>query len=65
MKYVAVKEEEKKRKRREERVIEESTISHMKEEKDWQGRSYMTPPPETKIGEEHKCFIPKRHFHTW
>lgn len=42
----------------------------VKEEKDYQGRSFMHPPQDVGVNlratePPHKCFIPKRLIHTW
>ncbi|KAL2546998.1 Transducin/WD40 repeat-like superfamily protein [Forsythia ovata] len=37
---------------------------HGKEEKDYQGRSWIEPPKDAKASNDH-CYIPKRLVHTW
>ncbi|KAK9751029.1 hypothetical protein RND81_02G236900 [Saponaria officinalis] len=44
--------------------FEEKSTFHGKEEKDYQGRSWITPPKDKKADVEH-CYIPKRCEHTW
>lgn len=40
------------------------TTFHGKEEKDYQGRSWITPPKDAKATNE-RCYIPKRCVHEW
>ncbi len=42
----------------------ERTIFHGASRTDYQGRSWLAPPPERKV-EEHECFAPKKWVHTW
>lgn len=42
----------------------ERTIFHGASRTDYQGRSWLAPPPERKL-EEHECFAPKKWVHTW
>ncbi|CAN6438924.1 unnamed protein product [Victoria cruziana] len=44
-------------------VTEKSTF-HGKEERDYQGRSWILPPKDVKATNDH-CYIPKRWVHTW
>jgi len=44
--------------------IEETSILHIKNIYDYQGRSFILQPSDLKPG-EHECFIPKKHIHTW
>ncbi|VAH91611.1 unnamed protein product [Triticum turgidum subsp. durum] len=44
-------------------VVVKSTF-HGKEEKDYQGRSWITPPKDAKATNE-RCYIPKRCVHEW
>ncbi|KAF8390395.1 hypothetical protein HHK36_024921 [Tetracentron sinense] len=37
---------------------------HGKEERDYQGRSWIAPPKDAKAANDH-CYIPKRWVHTW
>ena len=47
-------------------AMEETSVFHGKELKDYQGRSWLHPPAEyTRGEEEHECFIPKKWVHTW
>ncbi|CAN0924014.1 Pre-mRNA-processing factor 17 [Linum grandiflorum] len=45
-------------------VVAEKTTFHGKEEKDYQGRSWIAPPKDAKATNDH-CYIPKRLVHTW
>jgi pre-mRNA-processing factor 17 len=44
--------------------IEDKSTFHGKEERDYQGRSWIAPPKDAKASNDH-CFIPKRLVHTW
>eukprot|EP00898_Chlorokybus_atmophyticus_P003311 jgi/Chlat1/3981/Chrsp26S04042 len=44
--------------------VEDKSIFHGKELKDYQGRSWLAAPKEHKADNAH-CYIPKRHVHTW
>ncbi|KAJ4823304.1 hypothetical protein Tsubulata_026954 [Turnera subulata] len=61
----AKKKEEKNGERAEkgEAVVDKTTF-HGKEEKDYQGRSWIAPPKDAKATNDH-CYIPKRLVHTW
>ncbi|CAG0923160.1 unnamed protein product [Notodromas monacha] len=66
--YIAKKQ--RRNRKVEEKPMEEKSVLHLKEEKDYQGRSFMHPPQDVGVNlrsEEppHKCFIPKRLIHTW
>ncbi|PIN10089.1 mRNA splicing factor [Handroanthus impetiginosus] len=42
----------------------DKTTFHGKEERDYQGRSWIAPPKDAKASNDH-CYIPKRLVHTW
>ncbi|KAL4188006.1 hypothetical protein AMTRI_Chr09g21680 [Amborella trichopoda] len=42
----------------------DKTTFHGKEERDYQGRSWIAPPKDAKATNDH-CYIPKKHYHTW
>jgi len=44
--------------------MEETSVFHGKDMRDYQGRSWVEPPRDVR-NEEHECFIPKRCIHTW
>ncbi|KAK8658667.1 hypothetical protein V6N13_036868 [Hibiscus sabdariffa] len=46
-----------------EHVVDKTTF-HGKEERDYQGRSWVAPPKDAKATNDH-CYIPKRLIHTW
>eukprot|EP01105_Mastigella_eilhardi_P008703 TRINITY_DN209_c0_g2_i1.p1 TRINITY_DN209_c0_g2~~TRINITY_DN209_c0_g2_i1.p1 ORF type:complete len:634 (-),score=210.78 TRINITY_DN209_c0_g2_i1:66-1886(-) len=45
-------------------VSEGSSVFHLKEARDYLGRSFVQPPSDLKPY-PHKCFLPKRWIHTW
>ncbi|XP_059656123.1 uncharacterized protein LOC132303069 isoform X1 [Cornus florida] len=45
-------------------VVADKTTFHGKEEKDFQGRSWIAHPKDAKATNDH-CYIPKRLVHTW
>ncbi|MCL7031600.1 hypothetical protein MKW94_027956 [Papaver nudicaule] len=45
-------------------VVPEKSTFHGKEEKDYQGRSWIAPPKDAKAKNE-QCYMPKRWIHTW
>ena len=66
--YLAKKQ--KKGRREEEVPMEETSTLHIKEDKDYQGRSFLHIPQDLGVNlksEEPpaKCFIPKRQIHAW
>ncbi|XP_050372379.1 uncharacterized protein LOC126790253 isoform X1 [Argentina anserina] len=61
--YAKKKGEEKGAGDKGEAVVEKTTF-HGKEERDYQGRSWIAPPKDAKASNDH-CYIPKRLVHTW
>jgi pre-mRNA-processing factor 17 len=57
-------EEAKKPKTEEKEVLEAKSIYHLKEDRDYLGRSFIDPPSHLK-NIEHECFLPKKKIHTW
>ncbi|XP_061337535.1 uncharacterized protein LOC133284522 [Gastrolobium bilobum] len=45
-------------------VVKDKSTFHGKEERDYQGRSWIAPPKDAKASNDH-CYIPKRLVHTW
>ncbi|KAK3443135.1 pre-mRNA-processing factor 17 isoform X1 [Eucalyptus grandis] len=45
-------------------VVSDKSTFHGKEERDYQGRSWIAPPKDAKATNDH-CYIPKRLVHTW
>nr|GEU58440.1 pre-mRNA-processing factor 17 isoform X1 [Tanacetum cinerariifolium] len=45
-------------------VVTDKSTFHGKEERDYQGRSWIAPPKDAKANNDH-CYIPKRLVHTW
>ncbi|KAF6175865.1 hypothetical protein GIB67_003353 [Kingdonia uniflora] len=45
-------------------VVADKTTFHGKEEKDYQGRSWIVHPKDAKASNE-QCYMPKRWIHTW
>lgn len=43
----------------------EKTVFHGLHELDFQGRSYIDPPSDLRISDDHPSFIPKKRVHTW
>jgi hypothetical protein len=64
--YIAAQDEKKEKAKREAPAFEENSVFHGKEERDYQGRTYMHPPADQKtVGADYKAFIPKKWIHTW
>ncbi|RAL40014.1 unnamed protein product [Cuscuta campestris] len=61
--YAKKKGEERGEREKPEPLVEKSTF-HGKEEKDYQGRSWIAHPKDVKPQNDH-CYIPKRLVHTW
>lgn len=61
--YAKKKAEEKSGGEKGETFTDKSTF-HGKEERDYQGRSWIAPPKDAKANNDH-CYIPKRLVHTW
>jgi pre-mRNA-processing factor 17 len=66
--YLAKKQ--KKGRREEEVPMEETSTLHLKEDKDYQGRSFLHIPQDLGVNLKSdeppaKCFIPKRQIHAW
>lgn len=61
--YAKKKGEEKGEREKGETLVEKTTF-HGKEERDYQGRSWIAPPKDAKPQNDH-CYIPKRLVHTW
>jgi pre-mRNA-processing factor 17 len=67
---ILTKIEEKRKKKKaleeeEEDLVQTSTVFHLKESKDYLGRSYILPPAEMKYRPDQTCYIPKKHTHTF
>lgn len=45
-------------------AFSDKSTFHGKEEKDYQGRSWISPPKDAKAMNDH-CYVPKRLVHTW
>lgn len=45
--------------------VEEKSTLHVNEAKDYQGRSFMQPPPEARRNVPDKCYLPKRMIWSW
>jgi pre-mRNA-processing factor 17 len=46
-------------------AMEETSVFHGSNQKDYQGRSWLHPPTDLRVDDEHECFIPKKWTHTW
>ncbi|XP_057528777.1 uncharacterized protein LOC130807543 isoform X2 [Amaranthus tricolor] len=62
--YAKKKAEEKGEKVETGEFFADKTTFHGKEEKDYQGKSWISPPKDVKASNDH-CYIPKRCVHTW
>ncbi|XP_021742482.1 pre-mRNA-processing factor 17-like isoform X2 [Chenopodium quinoa] len=62
--YAKKKAEERGEKVEKGEVVVDKTTFHGKEEKDYQGRPWISPPKDVKATNDH-CYIPKRCVHTW
>lgn len=62
--YAKKKGEERERGGEKAEVLPDKSTFHGKEEKDYQGRSWIAPPKDAKASNDH-CYIPKRLVHTW
>ncbi|KAH1067911.1 hypothetical protein J1N35_032898 [Gossypium stocksii] len=61
--YAKKKEEKGHQGEKGEHVVDKTTF-HGKEDRDYQGRSWIAPPKDAKATNDH-CYIPKRLVHTW
>lgn len=62
--YAKKKAEERGEKIEKGEVVIDKTTFHGKEERDYQGRPWISPPKDKKASNDH-CYIPKRCVHTW
>ncbi|KAG6708263.1 hypothetical protein I3843_06G067300 [Carya illinoinensis] len=62
--YAKKKGEERERGGEKGEIVPDKSTFHGKEEKDYQGRSWIAPPKDAKATNDH-CYIPKRLVHTW
>ncbi|KAL6983684.1 hypothetical protein U1Q18_017062 [Sarracenia purpurea var. burkii] len=62
--YAKKKDEEKSGNREKGEFVADKSTFHGKEERDYQGRSWIAPPKDAKATNDH-CYIPKRLVHTW
>jgi pre-mRNA-processing factor 17 len=42
-----------------------TSVLHLRQERDYQGRTFVEPPTTWKAGREHTCYLPKRVVHTF
>ncbi|CAK9182470.1 unnamed protein product [Ilex paraguariensis] len=62
--YAKKKGEERGGDREKGEIVQDKSTFHGKEERDYQGRSWIALPKDAKATNDH-CFIPKRLVHTW
>ncbi|KAM3754199.1 hypothetical protein ACB098_03G148900 [Castanea mollissima] len=62
--YAKKKGEERERGGEKGEILPDKSTFHGKEERDYQGRSWIAPPKDAKANNDH-CYIPKRLVHTW
>lgn len=62
--YAKKKGEERERGGEKGETVPDKSTFHGKEERDYQGRSWIAPPKDAKATNDH-CYIPKRLVHTW
>ena len=62
--YAKKKGEERERDDEKGEILPDKSTFHGKEERDYQGRSWIAPPKDAKANNDH-CYIPKRLVHTW
>ncbi len=46
-------------------IEETKSVFHGKQQRDYQGRSWIEPPKGVRPDPDHDCFIPKKLIHTW
>ncbi|KAL4605604.1 hypothetical protein ACB092_09G041600 [Castanea dentata] len=62
--YAKKKGEERERGGEKGEILPDKSTFHGKEERDYQGRSWIAPPKDAKANNDH-CYIPKRLAHAW
>jgi len=64
--YIEVHKKTRTKRETDTKVVEEQSIFHGDEEKDYMGRSFVDKPSDcTGIDDEHQCYLPKKLAHTW